>query len=70
MGQSILDELKCPYINHEKAEFFGTHYFCDYDNMEFESMTAHCQHCEMYKQLYKMAMNFIYGKATPNDKQN
>lgn len=47
--------LVCPYINKLKAEFYGTLYYCDFDGMEFDSMTAHCKHCEMYENLMKKA---------------
>lgn len=51
-----MDLLTCPYIDQQKAELLGTNYFCDFDNMEFDSMHVHCNHCEMYEQLIKNAM--------------
>ena len=53
------ESLECPYINKEKAKLFGTKYYCDFDNMEFESMTAHCVCCEMYENLIRKAMQNI-----------
>ena len=55
-------ELKCPYINKEKARTHGTMYYCDYEDMEFESMSAHCAGCEMYQNIIKLAMRKIIGK--------
>ena len=51
-----LDILTCPYIDKVEAAYHGTMYYCTYDEMEFESMEAHCKHCEMYRQIIKRAL--------------
>ena len=56
------DLLKCPYINKEKAEKVGTQYYCDFDGMEFESMAAHCENCEMYRNLLRRAEMLLFGE--------
>jgi hypothetical protein len=58
---SKFTEFKCPYMNREKAVMAGTMYYCDFDNMEFEEMTAHCSHCEMYEYLLRKAEREIFG---------
>lgn len=50
------EDLICPYINKRKAELWDTKYFCDFDGMEFDSMRAHCAHCEMYENLIRTAI--------------
>jgi hypothetical protein len=57
----IIHELTCPYINKIKAAFCNTLYYCDFDNMEFDSMKAHCKHCEMYENLMKKAGELIHN---------
>ena len=61
MATEIEEALTCPYINKEKAALFGTAYFCDFDNMEFESMPAHCGQCEMYWNIMKKAEALVLG---------
>lgn len=55
-----MNRYKCPYINKEKAEAVGTEYFCDFDNMEFDSMQAHCKYCEIYHHI----LNLVRGALT------
>ena len=55
------ETLVCHYINKEKAKEKNAAYYCDYDEMEFDDMTAHCQHCEMYAALMKRAYSLIFG---------
>lgn len=54
-----LKDLVCPYINKEKAKLFDTLYFCDFDGMEFDSMKAHCSHCEMYENMIKRNLRWV-----------
>ena len=58
---SKLTEFQCPYINRKKAEIAGTMYYCDFDNMEFEEITAHCFNCEMYEYLLKKLERYLFG---------
>ena len=58
---TLIESLRCPYINTEKAALYGTAYFCDFDNMEFDSMPAHCGKCEMYANLLKRAERIFLG---------
>ena len=56
-----MNEYMCPYINKEKAEIFGTEYYCDFDGMEFDSMLAHCKHCELYTMLLNRIRKALIG---------
>lgn len=58
---TAIEELTCPYIDKQKAALYGTNYYCDFDNMEFDSMVAHCEQCEMYEYLMKRAGAIILG---------
>lgn len=55
--------LVCDYIDKEKAKEENTVYYCDYDKMGFDDMTAHCQHCEIYDALMKRAYKLIFGNG-------
>lgn len=57
----LKEALTCPYIDKEKAALYGTVYFCDFDNMEFDSMPSHCKNCEMYANLLKRAERIFLG---------
>lgn len=56
---STIRELTCPYINKIKAAVLNTNYYCDFDHMEFEEMSSHCKHCEMYENLMKKAAQIL-----------
>lgn len=56
-----MDKYMCPYIDKEKATLFETEYFCNFDGMEFDSMTVHCQFCEVYKALLNRIRVAIMG---------
>lgn len=49
----IIKTSECPYISKTKASITGTDYFCEYDGMGFDSMLAHCRHCEMFNNMLK-----------------
>ena len=54
MSTSIKD-LICPHIDNEKAKEADSLYYCDYDEMPFDSMLAHCMYCPEYAILYAKA---------------
>ncbi len=58
MSASIRD-LICPHIDKKKAKSMDALYYCDYDEMPFDSMRAHCRYCPEYANIYAKAREVL-----------
>lgn len=55
----IFDNLKCPYINAQKAAEKQTPYYCELDCSEFYNMESHCKLCGVYDALLEKAREVL-----------
>ena len=58
MSTSIRD-LICPHIDKKMAKKLDALYYCDYDEMPFDSMRAHCRYCPEYANIYAKAREVL-----------